>query len=122
MSVSSRTIFMTLGWLPVDLRIVYFTALLTFKSLNGLAPGYLTDCFQRISDVTNSNTRNASQGNLYPPRFKTANGQRSFSFRAVTIWNSIPPSIRDSSTVNSFKVHLRNYLLMKFTNEGSTLD
>ena len=122
MSVSSRTVFLTLGWLPIDLRIVYFTALLTFKALNGLAPVYLTECFHHIADITNFNTRNASQGNLYLPSFKTVTGQRSFSFRAVTIWNTIPPSIRNSQSVHSFKVNLRGYLLTKFRNDGSTLD
>ena len=119
---SSRSIFICLHWLPIDFRIVYFTALMTYKALNNLTPSYIRDIFNPLSEVSSVNTRGVSDGNLYLPMFRTAMGQRSFSYRATKIWNSIPPSIRNNESVSLFKSALHEYLFTKFCNEGSDLD
>ena len=95
---------------------------MTYKALNNLAPQYLTNLLHPLSEISHFNTRSASDGNLYPPIFKTSMGQRSFTFSATKVWNMIPPSIRRSETLPSFKSRLRNYLFEKFVNEGSELD
>ena len=45
--------------------------------------------------------------------YKTTTGQRSFLYRAVTIWNNLPSDIKLSSTINIFKRTLINHLLMR---------
>ena len=40
------------------------------------------------------------------PLFKTKTGPRSFSYRNVNIWNNLPPDIKLSQCLNSFKRHL----------------
>ena len=119
---SSRTLLISLHWLPLDFRIVYFTAIMSFKALNDLAPSYIRDLFQPLSEMNRLNTRSVSAGDLYPPSFRTSMGQRSFAFRATKIWNSIPVSIRHCESLLSFKSALYSYLFMKFCNEGSDLD
>ena len=121
LTVSTRTLFSRLHWLPIDFRIEFFIAVMTFKILNGLAPDYLNQ-FRYISDVSNINTRGSRNGNLYTPIFKTTTGQRSFIYRATTIWNNIPISIRNVERLSLFKSQLRNFLFLKFKNEGSSLD
>ena len=121
LTVATRTLFSRLHWLPIDLRIDYFIAVMTFKILHGLAPDYLNQ-FRYISDVSDVNTRGSSNRNLYAPNFKTAAGQRSFIYRATTIWNDLPITIRNVETLPQFKSQLRNFLFDKFINEGSSLD
>ena len=117
----SRCLLTTLHWLPIDFRINYFIAVQTFKILHGLAPDYLNQ-FSYVSEMYPFNTRSASNANLYVPTFKSAAGQRSFTYRAAINWNNIPFSIRNTESLSLFKTHLRNYLHTKFMNEGSSLD
>ena len=48
------------------------------------------------------------------PSFRTkTNRQRSFSYQAQTIWNSLPPTVRYSTTISLFKSCLKTYLFKK---------
>ena len=38
-----------LGWMTIQQRLNYFTCILVYKSLNDLAPNYLSNCFQNVS-------------------------------------------------------------------------
>ena len=71
-----------------------------FKCMNGLAPKYLSDKFIRRSDVHSRNTRNKSK--LNTPMCKSATGQRSFVYRATTIWNNLPDDMRNIQDLNVF--------------------
>ena len=77
-----------LGWLPVADMLKYYLGILTFKCLNGLAPDYLSTLFKDRSSVHDKNTRNNEKLNI--PAFSSAVGQRSFEYRAVSLWNSLP--------------------------------
>ena len=44
---------MDLHWLPIEYRIQFKILLLTYKTLNGLAPSYLSDLLQRYAPVRN---------------------------------------------------------------------
>ena len=89
-------------------------AILAFKCVKGLAPSYLADKFATRSSVHSVNTRNKHK--LSIPRYKSAAGQRSFFYRAVTLWNSLPCSVTDNITLTGFKIDLKNHLLTNFLN------
>ena len=59
-----------------------------------------------------SSLRNIQTKTLNIPHYKTATGQRSFLYRAVTIWNNLASYRKLSSSMNIFKHKLRNHLLM----------
>ncbi|KAK7088797.1 hypothetical protein V1264_022670 [Littorina saxatilis] len=40
-------------------------------------------------------------------------GERTFRYQIPTVWNSLPSSIRDSSSLSSFKTQLKTYLFRK---------
>ena len=82
-----------LNWLPVSSTLMYNVGTLAFKCLRGLAPGYLGKQFKRRSSISNRETRNKNALNI--PKYRLAAGQRTFLYRAVTIWNSLPHSITD---------------------------
>ena len=65
-----------LQWLPVKDTLFYRYSIMTFKCINGLAPGYLVcNCLKR-SDIHTRNTRSCN--NLNISKFRTTSGgQRS---------------------------------------------
>ena len=98
-----------LRWLPVKEHLYYRDAVMSFKCLTGCAPEYLSTQFIRRGDVTNRRTRSSQMLNI--PRFRTASGQRSFCYRAVTLWNSLSNDLKLCESVNVFKRRLRSRLL-----------
>ena len=101
-----------LHWLPVRHCMVYEILSLLYKAINGTVPCHICDLF----DYRNSKgtLRSSSQYPLATPkaRLKTC-GERTFAVAAPGQWNSIPLGIRSSSSINSFKRHLKTYPLNK---------
>ena len=96
-----------LHWLPVSKRIEFKVATLTFKVKSTGQPEYLSSL---LNDYAPTRTlRSAHAQTLIVPRTRTVLAERRFSVAAPTIWNSIPLNIRQSSTVQSFKSHLKTY-------------
>ena len=98
----------TLHWLPVEKRITYKIATLTFKTLQAQLPSYLSDLL--VPYRPSRYLRSASQDLLVVPNIKTAAGRRSFAYAAPTVWNSLPLHIRSSSSLASFHTALKTYL------------
>ena len=96
-----------LHWLPVDYRIKFKIALLTFKSLNKLAPNYLASTIQMYQPVRS--LRSASRNLLVKKRFSSRYGRRAFSTAAPEIWNDLPENVKNSETLSEFKTNLKTY-------------
>ena len=92
------------------MRIVYKINLLTFKSMAGLSPTYLSDLLQRY--IPSRTLRSSSQSLLQLPRRLPSKsyGQRSFSYAAPLLWNDLPLHIRTAANVNTFKSLLKTHL------------
>ena len=102
-----------LHWLPVEQRVQYKIALLTYKCLHGCAPQYLSEhCITLLDQGGRCQLRAATHGDLVLPRTRTRLfGPRSFHSSAPIVWNSLPVHIRDSSlTLGQFKQRLKTYL------------
>ena len=98
-----------LHWLPIKSRIDFKILLLTFKILHNLAPSYLSEL---IHIYTPSRTlRSSSTNQLFAPSANlTTMGSRAFSRSAPRLWNSLPPDIRTSDSVSTFKSRLKTHL------------
>ena len=77
-----------LGWQSVKEMIVKETSTMTYKSLNDLAPKYLSGLFVRLSDFHILELRNA-ESNLAVPLIRTESGQKAFSYRGTKVWNKL---------------------------------
>ena len=115
---TSSAIVNTLHWLPFPQRIIYKSAIMTYKCLNGLAPPYLSSRFTSVSNVPGrsrlrSNTLDGQQ--LILPKTKTITiGTRGFYFSGPHSWNSLPVSLRSQSmTLSTFRKQLKT-VLFKF--------
>ena len=77
-----------------------------YKSLNDLAPKYLSDLFVRLSDFHILELRN-TKSNLPVPLMQTVSGQKAFSYLGTKVWNKLNNIVKEAPSVYSFKSRLR---------------
>lgn len=97
-----------LHWLPVEQRISYKIAVLTFKILQHNAPSYLTELLTHATSSRNLRSNNKLL--LTVPRVTSVVGRRSFSYFAPTLWNSLPLELRACSSLGVFRSKLKTHL------------
>ena len=85
---------------------------MAFKCIKGLAPPSLCNKFSRRSQVHTRNTRNKDK--LHIPSFRSAISQRSFSYRAVQLWNDLTESLANIEPFNVFKLAIKGRALDDF--------
>ncbi len=89
-------ILQSLHWLPIKLRINYKILLLAYKTLNDLAPAYLTNLLSRYTPTRSLRSHNS--GLLVVPRIaKSTKGGITFSYLAPKLWNSLPDNVQTHS-------------------------
>ncbi len=99
----------SLHWLPVRYRVNFKILLLVFKSLNGLAPAYLSDLLTEHQPLLS--LRSSNQRLLCIPKLKLkCRGDRAFSVAAPRLWNALPLYIRSAPSLSVFKSMLKTYL------------
>ena len=96
-----------LHWLRIRERIEFKILLITFKALNGLAPSYISDLIKF----------NPLSGSRYPSLYtyvsKTSYGDRSFMCCAAKLWNNLPDEVKNTSSIDIFKIKLKTHLFKK---------
>jgi hypothetical protein len=90
-----------LMWLPVKEHLLYRDTIMTYKCLNEMAPPYLCSKFRNRASIHGRLTRNRDL--LQIPLYRTASGQRTFTYRAVKIWNELDARLKESKTIKNFK-------------------
>ena len=106
--ITPVTVLRELRWLPVTSFLKYTLGVSAFKCVKGLAPSYLCHRFKTRADVHDRNTR--YKNNLNIPAYKTASGQRTFLYRTMSLWNSLPREIRECDNLPVFKRNLKEFL------------
>jgi hypothetical protein len=83
--------------------------LITFKALNGQAPEYIKDLLEQY--IPTRALRSSEDKTLLKlPHTKLKSyGDRSFSYAAPLLWNSLLLAIRESPTTETFKNRLKTY-------------
>jgi len=98
-------------WLPVEQRITFKMAVMTYKCVHGTTADYLADYIRPPSSATaNLHLHSTSSGRLFVPRSKTAAGDRSFAVAGPRSWNSLPTSITSAGSLAIFKKQLKTFL------------
>ena len=90
-----------LNWLPVKEQFFYRDSVLTFKCQNDLAPQYLTSKFTKRSNIHTCNTR--TRNSLQIPLYRTAIGQRTFSYRGAYTWNNLHNELQAKCLIGIFQ-------------------
>ena len=102
---SAAPLIQNLGWSTISQLVKKETAMLTYKSLNSLAPDYLRKLFIKCSDERERVLR-SSDTDVKLPLLKTINGQKAFSFRGAKIWNSLEKETKSAPSLKIFKKQL----------------
>ena len=98
-----------LNWLSVNEMLQLRDSVMAFKCVSNLAPDYLCTKFKKRSSVHDRPTRNNNK--LQIPLYKTFSGQRTFAYRAVSLWNSLDEGLQSSTSVKAFKCSLKTSML-----------
>ena len=81
-------------------------AILIFKAVNGMLPGYLSDLFVVRNNV--KCLRGTNKLLVVVPRKKTTNfGLKSTTFIGAKVWNSLPDKLRSMKILKEFKEAVR---------------
>ena len=98
-----------LHWLPIDSRIKFKVLLFIYKSLNGLAPPYLSDLLTLYEP--SRTLRSSDNFDLAIPRYnKNHFGGCAFSVYGPKVWKDLPYHLKTAPSVSIFIKHLKTYL------------
>ena len=101
----------SLHWLKIEERIIFKILLLVYKSLNGLAPAYISELLTFNNIVTSSKRRSSLHISLCGPAHP-----RAFQTAAPKLWHQLPASIKACQTTELFKTYLKTYLFKRSYN------
>ena len=101
-----------LHWLPIEQRIKFKILLSVFHCVQGSAPQYNMSLIKLYNPVRS--LRSANSGLLSVPVCNKSWGERAFARAGPSLWNSLPLSLRKTSSKDLFKSELKTYLFQKF--------
>ena len=101
-----------LHWLPVSQRIVFKRMLIVHKSVNNIAPIYISELLKVYTPSRNLRSSNMSL--LKEPTSKRTWGDRSFSVAAPRLWNHLPTKLKSCHSITRFKSLLKTHLMSQF--------
>ena len=98
-----------LHWLPIEYRVQYKIIVYTYKAIHKTGPTYLSELVKSYCPSRSLRSEHAMQ--LEVPRTRTRlYGGRRFDASASTLWNSLPISLKQAKTLNTFKRDLKTHL------------
>jgi hypothetical protein len=105
--LSASELIHNLHWLPINKRIDFKIAVITYELLAQNQPTYLRNLF--TFRESNQSSRSAHQNYLHQPRTRTEFGARGFSSAIPKIWNLLPLDLRLLPSTESFRSNLKLY-------------
>ncbi len=100
-----------LHWLRVAERIRFKMAVLTYRSLHGQAPSYLSNFVPSSARSGRPGLRSASTHRLLVPRTRLSTiGDRAFPVAGATVWNDLPSDVASSPSIDIFRSRLKTFL------------
>jgi len=97
-----------LHWLPIQQRVTYKLATLTFKTLSSDKPSYLRSLL--ITHQPARNLRSSTLNLLTVTSPRTSLSSRAFRHSATAIRNNIPAVIRGANSLHVLKRRLKTHL------------
>ena len=112
---SATEALITLHWLLIRARIEYKLLHIVHNCKYGKAPQYLKDLLINKTVIRSLHSSKYANTHLIVPfnQCKTF-GDRSFSYYAPKLWNSLPMSIKQITQLDAFKKLLKHFFLKKF--------
>ena len=105
-----------LGWKTLTSRRNLHLLQSMYKAVNNELPDYINS-FQRTSDCHSYPTRHSQNLSLKLPLVRLECGKRKFSYRGITAWNSLPPSVKTCTSKSTFRTNCRAWLAWPLTTQ-----
>ena len=100
-------------WLPVTFRVQFKLLLFVYKSLHNQSASYIKDLLSLKPAATYA-IRSPAQSLLFVPKVNCSIlGDWAFAHPAPVLWNSLPLTIRTSTSLAIFKKQLKTFLLRR---------
>ena len=96
-----------LKWMSVKQRLSFSRMVLLWKITQGSAPEYLLDKVHFAHQQHGYKTTSSVSENLYIPHGHS----NSLFTESATMWNTLPPNMRNNSNIVTFKKQLTRYIL-----------
>ena len=101
-----------LHWLPIRRRRDFHILSLLYNILfHPLSPPYLKQRFEFLHPATDPGVRTSRKLILKLPQHSSHTYSQSFTIKSICIWNSLPPSIRQSKSLSVFKSRVKAHFL-----------
>ncbi len=84
-------------------RADFHSTCLIYKYQNNLAPQYLVDHFNNISESHDYNTRSSTRGDIKLAKPSNNQLMRTFKYNGAKLWNVLAISVRGKHSLNSLK-------------------
>ena len=112
---SATEALITLHWLPIRARIDYKLLCIVHNCKYGKAPQYLKDLLINKTVVRSLRSSKYADTDFIVPfnQCKTF-GDRSFSYYAPKLWNSLPVFIKQITQIDAFKKAVKTFLFKNF--------
>ena len=105
-----RILLQQCGSLSVHQLAVYHSVVMVYKVMQTESPKYL---FSMFSTKYNCDTRHARRALIRPTRDCDLElSEESFRWRAARAFNALPFSVRESSSMNTFKIEVKKWVKM----------
>ena len=98
-----------LGLQTIAERRDYFLSKLTFESILGLAPDYLSGRIVMRADIHPHDTRSSSRSDVHPPKVNKEIYRRSLEYSGAIAFNSLPSQLKECTSLDSFKYQYRRH-------------
>lgn len=100
--------------LPLQILNKYETCIYMFKTINRLIKSNFELIY--ISEIHDHNTRGSANRSLFALRYRTRISKNCVINQGIILFNSLPPAIRNITSLNEFKSVIRQYLWQNFSN------
>ncbi len=101
-----------LNCIKVNEWVDFQSTCLIYKCQNNLAPQYLVDHFNNISESHDYNIRNSTRGDIKLANPSNNQLIRTFKYNGAKLWNALAISVRGKPSLNSFKFAYLKYLFI----------
>ena len=111
--VPTTRFLIELHWLPVRARVEFKICLIVFKALRFNQPKYIADLLSSSVVGTQVALRSSDDPyHLYEPRavHERVFAERSFVYTAPRLYNRLPILVKQQTSLQDFKTHLKNFL------------
>jgi len=109
-SCHAQPLLKSLHWLPITQRINFKLATLAFKIQSTSHPEYLRRLISSQHFGSSMTLLSSTRPLLQAPCTRTAYGSRAFSSAVLAIWNNLPTSVIEASSLPVFRRGLKTHL------------